>query len=155
MSKVSALVLVGVLAVAGGMGCTARRGPTKAVARSGEGGGPVTEAARAAHADDVFNSEAIDPAWAAATAEHLRATVAGVAAPQMRLVGVQCRSKLCRLLLQCDDVGCGRNMVTLVRALRWAGSGMVVQSDPGRASPRTVTLYLARDDTPLPESPSP
>lgn len=115
---------------------------------------PPTEKERLVYADGVFSSHAFDPTWASETARHLNAVLAGVPVAGVRVNGVECRTTLCKIELNADDAPSAEKSVkTLVRGMKWEGSGMAVKGDPDARGALTLTLYLARGDNPLPEPP--
>lgn len=114
----------------------------------------LTETERQVYADSIFEDQAYDPTWAAASTRQLNAALSTINAPGLKLTGVECRSSLCKVELRASDKQTANASIrTVVHGMKWPGSGMAINGDPDARGELSVTLYLARRGSPLPEPP--
>lgn len=112
-----------------------------------------SESERLAHAEAAFEAEVYDKSWAEPSRRIVEGHLAQFTESFARPGPVKCRSTLCRL-----DVAISGGTATaesylakLVRGRLWDGPAMFIRSAPDAAGEIKLTLFMAKEDTVLPE----
>lgn len=107
---------------------------------------------RYAYAQSIFEAEVLDPSWAPESERHFTSVLTTLSEPTVRFNSVKCRTNLCRIELEAGNASAGEKYLrTLVRSANWDGPGMTVRDAPDASGAVRLTVYFAREGTPLPE----
>jgi len=117
---------------------------------------PASEAAsedeRRSYAAVQFEGQPIDRNWAIETRRTVQAKLDAIKDSSIRVSAIDCRSTLCRFDIHGEDpTGVQGYLRKMIRSD--VGAGMVVPGNASGPEVGTVTVYLARAGTPLPEVP--
>jgi len=113
---------------------------------------PPTEAERGAYAQAVFDAEAMDANWAQVTRNDLTAKLGTIKTPGAAIKDISCRSTLCRVGLRYESHDKGEAYLkAMIRANVFQGTGMATRGEPNAKGEQDVTLYFAREGSPLPD----
>jgi len=114
----------------------------------------ASERERGAYAERAFAADSSDSASAPATARRLGSAATASGMSGVRVNSVQCRSTLCKVEVALDDANAvGKYIVSFTQSAQWDGTAMFVRDERDPRGGQAMTIYLARDDTPLPEPP--
>jgi hypothetical protein len=112
-----------------------------------------SESERLAHAEAAFEAQVYDKSWAQPSRRIVEERLALFPEPSAHPGPVKCRSTLCRL-----DVAVSGGTATaesyltkLVRGRLWDGPAMFIRTVPDSDGRVTLTLFLAKEDSVLPE----
>ena len=115
---------------------------------------PPSDQERQAYAENAFDSQAFDSSWAPEVAKRLDSVASSAAVAGVRVHAVQCRTTLCKVSVKADSAVAGNQYVTtFIQSAQWNGTAMFVRDEPDARGAQAVAIYLARDDSALPEPP--